>query len=53
MAHPVQYHFFKHTIRRLREDGCEVKLVIKTKDVLEQLLKDDGEIYTNIHKTVR
>lgn len=53
MAHPVQYHFFKHTIRRLREDGCEVKLVIKTKDVLEQLLKDDGEIYTNIQKTVR
>ena len=53
MGHPAQYHFFKHTARRLQEDGYEVKMVIKTKDVLEQLLKEDGWDYVNVQEKMR
>lgn len=51
--HPAQYHFFKHTIHRLQEIGIEVITVIKTKDILEQLLNNDGFSYINIQKTMR
>ena len=53
MGHPAQYHFFKHTARRLMQDGYEVKMVIKTKDVLEQLLKEDGWEYVNVQEKMR
>ena len=53
VGHPAQYHFFKHTIRKLKEDGNEVKLLIKTKDILELLLKEDGQEYQNIQDTFR
>lgn len=53
VGHPAQYHFFKHTIRKLENDGNEIKLLIKTKDILEQLLKEDGQKYLNIQDTFR
>lgn len=53
MGHPAQYHFFKHTARRLMKEGYEVKMVIKTKDVLEQLLKEDGWEYVNVQEKMR
>ena len=53
IGHPAQYHFFKHTIRQLQADGLEVKVVIKTKDVLESLLQADGVPYVNVQTTVR
>lgn len=53
MGHPAQYHFFKHTIKRLKEHGHEVCLVIKTKDILEQLLKEDGQKYYNVQEKER
>ena len=53
MGHPAQYHFFKHTIRRLMAEGIEVKLVIKTKDVLESLLREDGLDYINVQEKMR
>lgn len=53
VGHPAQYHFFKHTIRKLKADGNEVKLLIKTKDILEQLLKEDGQEYQNIQDIFR
>lgn len=53
LGHPAQYHFIKHTIKKLREDGNEVRILIKTKDILEQLLKEDGLEYTNIQENVR
>ena len=53
IGHPAQYHFFKHSIRKLRDDGNEVRILIKTKDILEELLKEDGQAYHNIQDTVR
>lgn len=53
IGHPAQYHFFKHTIRRLREDGHQIRILIKTKDILEQLLKEDGQEYQNIQDVFR
>lgn len=52
-GHPAQYHFAKHTIARLKEDGNEVKVLIKTKDILEDLLKEDGLEYENIQSHLR
>lgn len=53
IGHPAQYHFIKYTIRNLRKDGNEVKVLIKTKDILEQLLQEDNIEYTNIQETIR
>ena len=53
IGHPAQYHFIKHTIRNLRKDGNEVRILIKTKDILEQLLQEDVLTYRNIQESVR
>lgn len=53
LGHPAQYHFFKNSIFLLMKNGCKVKILIKTKDILEQLLKEDGLEYTNIQSTPR
>ena len=53
MGHPAQYHFFKYTIRNLKNAGISVRLLIKTKDILEQLLQEDGQEYENIQVSVR
>jgi predicted glycosyltransferase len=47
-GHPAQYLFLRETIRRLISKGFQVKILIKTKDVLENLLILDGFEYTNI-----
>lgn len=53
LGHPAQYHFIKHTLRSLENDGHKVKVLIKTKDILEQLLQEDGIEYTNIQNRPR
>lgn len=53
IGHPAQYHFFKYSIKKLEDDGNEVRILIKTKDILEELLKEDGQAYHNIQDTVR
>lgn len=53
IGHPAKYHFFKHAISRLKADGHEVRVLIKTKDILEQLLCEDHLEYKNIQKTPR
>ena len=48
-GHPAQYLFVRATIKRLLNKAeFEVEILIKTKDVLEDLLKADGLPYTNI-----
>ncbi len=47
-GHPAQYLFSRNTIRQLLKNKHKVKIVIKTKDVLETLLKNDGLDYVNI-----
>lgn len=47
-GHPAQFHFCKNIVKVLNEKGNEVSLYIKTKDVLEDLVKETGWKYKNI-----
>lgn len=47
-GHPAQYLFSRATIKQLIINKHEVKIIIKTKDVLEALLKNDDLEYENI-----
>ncbi|SOD81268.1 hypothetical protein [Spirosoma fluviale] len=48
-GHPAQYLFLRETIRRLSLSADnQIIILIKTKDVLEELVKADGFPYTNI-----
>lgn len=53
IGHPAQYHFFKHCLHRLQEHSHSIKILIKTKDILETLLKEDGVEYENIQCNIR
>ncbi|MEO6304274.1 MAG: hypothetical protein ABIP51_14000 [Bacteroidia bacterium] len=48
LVHPSKYHVFKNTINRLKQNGHSVEIVITSKDVLEELIKNEGWQYTNI-----
>lgn len=47
-SHPAQFLFYKFIIHKLQEKNHVVKLLIKTKDVLEQLVIAEGFNYDNI-----
>lgn len=47
-AHPAQYMFLRNTIRQLFSNGHNIKILIKTKDVLEKLVSNDNLPYQNI-----
>lgn len=48
-GHPAQYLFLRPTLRDMQRSGDhQITIVIKTKDVLESLLKQDGMEYLNI-----
>ena len=47
-GHPAHFHLFKNVIPMLERAGHEIKVLIKKKDVLEDLLKSAGMEYTNI-----
>ncbi|GAB3279132.1 hypothetical protein GCM10027347_53700 [Larkinella harenae] len=46
-GHPAQYLFVRETIKQLSA-AHQVTILIKTKDVLEDLIREDGLPYTNI-----
>ena len=46
LGHPAHYHLFKNVISAFKADDTIV--LIKTKDVLEQLLREDGVPYINV-----
>lgn len=48
MGHPAHYYIFKNVIPQLRNDGHHVELLIKKKDVLQELLDNEGLDYHNI-----
>lgn len=48
IVHPSKYHLFKNTIRRLLSEGVEIDIAIVTKDILEDLVKNEGWNYINI-----
>lgn len=47
-VHPSKYHLFKHTINALKAEGHIIDIAITTKDVLEDLIRNEGWQYTNI-----
>lgn len=51
IGHPAQFHFYKNAVKIWQENGHKVRLLIKTKDVLEKLVVDSGFEYINFeHK---
>lgn len=48
LGHPAHFHLFKNTIADLRRDGHETYILIRKKDILEDLLKESGMSYVNI-----
>ena len=48
LGHPAHFHLYKHTMLRLKNDGHQVFVLIKKKDILEDLLKESGMPYVNI-----
>ncbi len=50
LSHPAHFHLYKNVAKNLKNDGHEVFILIKTKDILEDLLKQSGLPYYNILK---
>ena len=50
IAHPAQFHLFRNVITNLEKDGHKCFILIKTKDILEDLVKESGLNYFNILK---
>lgn len=48
LGHPAQFHLFKYVIRNLKSEGHQCHILIKKKDVLEDLLRESGLDYINI-----
>jgi uncharacterized protein len=48
LGHPAHYHLFKNLIIHLNNNNHECRVVIKKKDVLEDLLKSSNIEYVNI-----
>lgn len=53
LGHPAHYHLFKNILKRLMIKNHNVKVLVKKKDVLEDLLENDGIDYMNILSEVR
>lgn len=47
LGHPAHYHLFKNVMAALTANGHKIAIVIKKKDVLEDLLKKAGLAYIN------
>ena len=48
LGHPAHFHMFKHTMRALKDEGHKVIVVVRPKDVLEQLCVNEGVEYHSI-----
>lgn len=50
LGHPAHFHLYKNVAKGLIADGHYVLFVIKSKDILEQLLQKAGLPYENINQ---
>lgn len=48
MGHPAHFYLYKNAIINWREHGHQVEILIKKKDILQQLLENQGWEYHNI-----
>lgn len=53
LGHPAHFHLFKNTVNDLRERGCQVRYLIKRKDVLESLVVSSGVDYQIVRRKER
>ncbi len=53
LGHPAHFYLYKNVIANLRKDGHNVEILIKKKDILQQLLDNQGWEYHNILKEGR
>ena len=49
LGHPAHFHLFRVVIGNLQQQGHAVKVLIKKKDVLETLVRNEGWDYENIN----
>lgn len=49
LGHPAHFHLFRMVIGNLKAAGHEVCILIKKKDILEDLISRQGWTYTNIN----
>ena len=52
LNHPAHFHYYHRAIINWKNSGHKVIVAIKTKDILEQLLKDAKIPYVNINEKV-
>lgn len=50
LSHPAHFHLYRNVAKNLMNDGHQVFVLIKTKDILEDLLLQAGLPYFNILK---
>jgi hypothetical protein len=48
LGHPAHFHLFKNIVINLQKRGHDIHVLIKTKDILEDLVSKSGIPYTNI-----
>ena len=48
ISHPAHFHMFRYTIENLNNDGHQVVVVIRPKDVLESLCQNAGMPYLKV-----
>ena len=48
LGHPAHFHLFKNAIKELKKKNHKISILIKKKDVLENLLIGEGYDYLNI-----
>ena len=48
LVHPAHYYYYRDTIANLKRDGHKVVIAIVKKDMLEDILKEDGVEYVDI-----
>ncbi|MGV3631147.1 MAG: DUF354 domain-containing protein [Bacteroidota bacterium] len=53
LGHPAHFHLFKNLVRDFKEKGHEVLIVIKTKDILEELCRSENWNYVNVLPSYR
>ena len=49
LSHPAQYHSFKNVAENMIANGHHVLFVIKSKDILEELLQKAKMLYVNVN----
>ena len=53
LGHPAHFHLFKNTLFYLKENNVKFEIIIKSKEILEELLIESKLEYINIEKVER